>query len=126
MSRGMALLDLTVPGDPVAKQRPRFANGRAYTPAKTSNAELVIKTLAKSDRRGRPPTLAPVGVALEFYCATKDRKDADNLAKTVLDALNKVIYFDDQQVSELFVRVHRGVGRSKARTEVFVWILPEH
>jgi crossover junction endodeoxyribonuclease RusA len=120
----VALLDITVPGDPQQKERPRFGQGRTYTPAKTSNAELVIRTLASSSRRGRPPTQAPVGMALEFYRATNHRADVDNLAKLVMDALNKVIYFDDSQVQELFVRVHRGVGRTKARTEIYVWGLP--
>jgi crossover junction endodeoxyribonuclease RusA len=119
----MALLEMTVPGDPVAKQRPRFGNGRTYTPKETVNAELVIATLAKNKVRGRPPATGIVGLALEFYCATKDRKDADNLAKTVMDALNKVVYVDDRQIEELFVRVHRGVGRAAARTEVFLWSL---
>jgi Holliday junction resolvase RusA-like endonuclease len=120
----MALLDMTVPGDPMQKQRPRFGNGRTYTPAETVNAELVIGTLARNARRGQPPTKAAVGIALEFYCATRAGRDADNLAKLVMDALSKVVYVDDRQIEELFVRVHRGVGAKNARTEVFVWTLP--
>ncbi len=112
-----------MPGDPVSKGRPRHGQGRTYTPKRTLAAEAVVATLAKEWMgEDTPPADVPVGVALEFYCATRRRTDADNLAKLVTDALNRIVYTDDYLIEELLVRVYRGCGE-QARSEVFIWQL---
>jgi Holliday junction resolvase RusA-like endonuclease len=47
----------------------------------------------------------------------RNRLDADNLAKFVLDALKGFLYTDDSQV----VKLHDNNGSCNGRTEVQVW-----
>lgn len=120
----MAVLVMTVPGDPKAKSRPRSgSNGNTFTPKTTKNAEKVLATYAMAARKGAPPVSGSLGIAVEFYCATKRRTDGDNLLKLVTDGLNRIVYEDDSQILEWFCRVHRGVGLQAARTEILVWEL---
>jgi len=49
----------------------------------------------------------------------KSKPDLDNVAKAILDALNGVVYKDDSQICELFVKK---MYCTKPRVEVFVWI----
>lgn len=89
---------------PKAKQRPRFANGHAYTPKETREYENTIAMHAKN--AGAKPLPNPVVIDITatfkrpkgkspFYC-TK-RPDVDNLLK-MMDALNGVAWIDDKQV----------------------------
>lgn len=66
---------------------------------------------------------ARVSVAIDVYRSTHKRCDVDNLAKTVLDALNGLAWDDDCQVDEL--RVRRSVDRVAPRCEVQVVVIEE-
>ena len=44
-----------------------------------------------------------VGVELHFILTNKRKRDVDNLAKTILDSMNDLIYNDDNQVTKLVV-----------------------
>src|SRR5262249_36244715 len=96
----------TVPGRPVAKQRARvtFVRGRplAYTPGKSPEHEESVRWHAKAARIRRQH--GELHLAVRFYGS---RGDADNLLKSLLDALNGVAYEDDRQVVEFHVRVYR-------------------
>jgi Holliday junction resolvase RusA-like endonuclease len=106
---------LVVRGDPRSKGRPRFANGRAYTPKETTDAEKVIRDAWRS--LGEDPFEFDVLVDVTFYLATRRRKDLDNLVKLVLDALNKEAFRDDSQVVEINARKIFS-DKDRARTEV--------
>jgi Holliday junction resolvase RusA-like endonuclease len=101
-----------VEASPIGKGRPRFGRGHVYTPQKTRDYENQIGWTARSAMAGRPPISGPVRVVVLFELArTKTtlgravlpvgRPDLDNLTKSVLDALNKIIFEDDCQVVEL-------------------------
>lgn len=122
----MALAEFTVPGTPISKARPRTgANNNTFTPKRTRDHEKLVATYARASMRaGERAYEGLVGVALEFW-TTNVKTDVDNLAKTVLDGMNGVVYADDVQVVELFVRVHRGNPKSDLRTQVLVWLLDE-
>ncbi|KFI67744.1 RusA family crossover junction endodeoxyribonuclease [Bifidobacterium magnum] len=102
----MELLSLTVLGDPVSKQRPRFsrASQRTYTPAKTQKTEKRIREQFQTKYPNLEPLEGLVRVELQFYMASRQRKDTDNLVKLVTDALNGVAYKDDVQICELFAQ----------------------
>ncbi len=119
----MLTLEFFVPGPPVGKGRPRLsARGgfaRAYTPAKTRQAEAEIASVASVAMGGRPPSESPVAVGIVAVHPvpqswTKARKlaamsgelvparpDLDNVGKAVLDAMNGITYADDVQVIRL-------------------------
>lgn len=119
----MTSKELFIPGVPVAKARPRvMRNGYAYTPKKTEDAEKTIRA-AWNRKYGEETLRGPLKVSITFfYKAPKSwpkwkqrqveryqlpkvsKPDTDNLAKTVLDALNGVAYKDDSAVCEMFAR----------------------
>ena len=117
------------------KARPRFSNGRAYSPKPTKIAEMAIRNMYRDaciEQHGRLIT-APADVPVYVYIATfrsvnagfrkrdgdshpdVQKPDADNVAKLVLDALNGIAYEDDAQVNDMHVTKamrHRGMAQS--------------
>ena len=114
-----------VAGEPKGKARPRFArigNGvRTYTSAETSNYEAFIK-MAYLNAAGKTKLNGAIcaeitGIFPIPKSESKRRRqkmlsgeiphtkkiDCDNLAKTILDALNGIAYDDDKQVCRLLV-----------------------
>lgn len=109
-------VEFTVPGVPVGKGRPRFMkNGHTYTPEKTRGYEdkvvLCWKFQSYNSFAAGVPLIAHITAyfpvpksaskaqkaAMEgkFHMA---RPDADNICKTILDALNQHAYPDDSAV----------------------------
>lgn len=125
----------TVHGDPVPKARPRVVNGHAYTPWKTSIHEKKIGLVYRSEYHEDMFEIGkPLAVEADFYMQIPKRTskkksalmmndeirptvkpDVDNLLKTVLDALLKIAYADDNQVVELLGRKHYS---EEPRTEI--------
>ena len=106
-------------GDPVGKQRPKFARGRTYTPKKTVDYEKQIADQARSAMGSSEPLETPVAVYIYINHAvpasySKKRREAclagierpkvndiDNVCKCVLDAMNGIVFHDDKQVVSL-------------------------
>lgn len=113
------MIELILNGEPKTKGRPRFTrNGQAYTPKETRIAELEILTKWTED--GSRSLDGDIGMELIFDLGTKRIKDIDNMAKLVLDALNKKAFADDNQIVELISR-KRYVGKDKAKTIIRIW-----
>lgn len=114
---------------PVGKERPRITirggEPRAYTPAKTTEAETAIRDAFRLAYPGHVPTALPVTLSViatrpmpkswsrkrqlanvGHWCTSKP--DADNIGKLVCDALNGVLYDDDSQVVCLTVTKYWG------------------
>jgi Holliday junction resolvase RusA-like endonuclease len=108
-----------VPGDPKGKARPRvcFKGKRAwaYTPKNTRSYESLIKKCARDSKVTKLEGSVYLSIEAVFKVpksATKSKKeemlkgkirptkkpDMDNIAKTVMDALNGIAYDDDKQV----------------------------
>jgi len=135
----MMTLQFTIPGPPVGKGRPRFSTQggkpRSYTPAVTREYEALIAARAAEAMAGRDPLqtqltvyiYAAMGIPLSWSKAKRQaaldgdiypaRPDVDNIAKTVLDGMNGVIYADDAQVTYLKV-----TKKYSAEGMVTVWI----
>lgn len=90
-----------VEGVPVPKARPRVTrSGHTYTPARTAAWEETIGWAAKAAMVGAPPFAGVLEVTLRFSGA-RASADLDNLTKSVLDGLNKIVFLDDKQVAGL-------------------------
>ena len=109
----MIVQELEVDIMPKGKERPRFtANGHVYTPDAQAEHERAIRR-AWMDRWGMEPVSSkcPVAVIVSFSKPLPKsvrqprpwiiKPDIDNLAKSVLDALNGVAYADDAQIVKL-------------------------
>ena len=117
-------VQFSVPGKPIGKQRPRVTTrggfARAYTPKETVEYENRIRTSYRCISGGKlsGPVFASIeGIFPIPKSASKKEKelmlsgsipytkkpDCDNIAKSVLDALNTIAYDDDSQVCKLMV-----------------------
>lgn len=112
------MVRFTVPGQPVAKGRPRISTrggfARAYTPAKTVAYEGLVALAGQQAMAGAMPYRGPVSLEITAVFAipaswSKRRKaeshwhtskpDQDNIAKAVGDGLNGIVWADDSQVA---------------------------
>jgi Holliday junction resolvase RusA-like endonuclease len=123
----IAEVSIIVFGAPVPKGRPRLStfNGhaRAFTPTKTRRYEDLIRLEAGRVMAGRPQLQGPTRVRMRAYMPMPQaiakhklkgpsaeagvirpltKPDVDNFAK-VIDALNGIVWPDDNQVVELTV-----------------------
>lgn len=127
------MIELTVMGKPVGKERPRFARTqhgiRTYTPKRTETYQKSIFGAYMDKYKGttlKGGIWAQISAYFDIPKSTPkykrdsmrwyDKKpDADNIAKTVLDALNGVAYEDDKQIVMLQVRKEYGEPRVEIR-----------
>jgi Holliday junction resolvase RusA-like endonuclease len=123
----LASVSIVVPGAPVPKGRPRLStiNGqaRAFTPTKTRRYEDLIRLEAGNVMEARAQLQGPTSVRIRAYMPMPQamaksklksqsaeagvirpltKPDVDNFAK-VIDALNGIVWPDDNQVVELTV-----------------------
>ena len=121
-----------VDGAAVPKQRPRISGRRAYTPKRTKDYEERVLNAFRSSYSGFYPAFGkdvPVRVGIRIVQAvpkswSKKKRaqaesgeivplsrngDVDNIAKSILDALNGFAYEDDCQVTTLIVTKQYGV-----------------
>ena len=132
------MISFTVDGTAVPKQRPRISGHRAYTPKRTKDYEGRVLNEFRSSYSGFYPAFGsdtPVAVnicvtqAIPKSWSKKKRLraeqgeifplgrngDIDNIAKSILDALNGFAYEDDCQVTTLMITKQYG---EKPRAEV--------
>ena len=115
-------VQFTIPGDPVAKGRPKFTRtGFAYTPQKTARYENLVRLAYAGEYPDRNPSESAVSIsivstfpvpaswpkkkkllAIMEKIFKKSRPDLDNLIKSVCDGLNEVAWKDDAQIFELY------------------------
>jgi Holliday junction resolvase RusA-like endonuclease len=124
------LLDITIPGDPISKGRPRSGNGRTYTPQRTRDAEQRIRDLIEySPWRRRVPYEGPVSITIHFWCATRRHTDGDNLQKLIWDAIQRGkhetggIIKNDAQIETWHCRLWRAAPGEEPRTTIVVTTL---
>lgn len=101
-----------------SKQRPRFAHGHTYTPARTRVFENAIHLQWEQQVGAHMCAFdGPVKVSIDVerplsksnprsWAGRSDlmKPDADNVAKAICDALNGLAYKDDSQIIDLHVR----------------------
>ncbi len=113
-------MKVTVEGNIKGKARPRVFNGHAMTPQDTVTYENWVKVCyqnaggkllegsvrAKIDIYYKVPksyTKKRVKAIRDGLDYPQKKPDADNVAKIILDSLNKIAFDDDSQVVELQV-----------------------
>ena len=126
------MISFTVARTSVPKQRPRISGRRAYTPKRTKDYEERVLEAFRSSYSGFYPAFGkdvPVRICISVIqeipksWSKKKRAqaengeivplsrngDVDNIAKSILDALNGFAYEDDCQVTTLIVTKQYGV-----------------
>ena len=116
--------EFEVPGKITGKGRPRVntITCTAYTPTKTKEYEDLVKQYFVIKYRGAKPLEGRIKISIKAYFAipkntSKVQKqemlegnlspvkkpDIDNIAKIVLDSLNKLAFKDDNQITKLCI-----------------------
>ena len=113
-----------IEGNPVPKGRPRFRRTKTfittYTPKKTLDFEDQVKKASQDSMGNVEPLETPISVYLYFRLPIPQsyskkaieaclkgsqrhvkRPDLDNLAKSVLDGMNGIVFKDDSQITSL-------------------------
>ncbi len=134
------MIEFKVEGVAVPKQRPRISGRQAYTPKRTKDYEEHVRRSFCSSYAGSVPAFekdVPVRVSINIFQAipkswSKKKQlqatlgeilplsrngDIDNIAKSILDALNGYAYEDDCQVVTLIITKAYGV---QPRAEVWL------
>jgi crossover junction endodeoxyribonuclease RusA len=109
-------------GEPVPKGRPRVTKtGRAYTPKRTLEAEAMVQGYFREKYPGAVTSLyQEFRVELTFFRKSRRKTDLDNLGKLVLDALNKLVWEDDHQITKLVLEMVRVTKDPKTRVAVYL------
>lgn len=117
------MLKIIIPGEPTAQGRPRFTtisgHAVAYDPPKSKNYKAFVKNLTRqaiiqqgwkfTDLPIKVDVIACLGIpksksrkfregALSGKILPAKKPDADNLFKTVTDAMSGIAYADDKQI----------------------------
>lgn len=136
-----------VPGKPQGKARartfynPRIGRSQSITPQNTVLYENLIKQCylaAENSDKSRWFNSEPLEIFIDVYyeipkSTTKKvraeiekgklyptkKPDADNIAKVICDALNKIAYKDDSQIVNLSVRKLYSADRPKVMVKIF-------
>lgn len=119
----MNTFSFTVMGPPVPLARTRTVRTTSgkhvtFTPKRSGKYEECVRNHAMAARGRNWTTAGAFAVWIHAYFQDGRVRDADNLAKAVLDAMNKVIYRDDSQVSEL--HVYKRVDHERPRVEITI------
>lgn len=135
-----AVIRFEVPGTPVGKGRPRFARRgnfvSTYTPEKTASFENLVKFYANQAMSGKKCIECQVEMQINIFMSVPAswskkkaadalsgiirptvKPDADNVAKSISDAINEIVFKDDKQIVELQVRKFYA---ERARSEVSI------
>lgn len=120
----MSDFTFTVPGKPTGKGRPRFAQGRTFTPRETVLAEQTIRAAWEgvgSPRLPDGPVFLRVTIGVERPRShfkrdmtltaegvrnprpSRQKPDVDNAIKLVMDALNTRAWRDDVQIVDAHI-----------------------
>lgn len=109
----------TVLGPPQPKERARACpNGKHVTPLKTRRYERLVGTVAGLQAPRNWRLDGTYRVEVRAYFADRRTRDVDNVAKAILDGLNKILWRDDRQVVRIVSEKH--VDRAAPRVEVLV------
>lgn len=136
-----------IPGKPRGKGRPRLGKGVTYTDSKTREYEELVKWTFKQKYRNVKPVAEKVPVAVFIIAYYKQPKkftkgektavidgklfptakpDSDNIAKIILDPLNKLAFNDDNQVVKLIVEKRYSICDEDVGVKVFIADYLEH
>ena len=116
--------EFEVPGEIVGKERPRvnMYTGRVYTPNKTKDYEFLVQQYFKIKYPNYQVLEGRISIdiiaylkipnstsktktqeMLENKISPTKKPDVDNIAKSILDAMNGFVFKDDNQVSKISI-----------------------
>jgi Holliday junction resolvase RusA-like endonuclease len=131
-------VELTIPGPPMGKQRPRVCKFGTYTPKETVNYETLVRELYIVKNYGRqlegalaieinayfeiPKSAKKKDIPdmIEGYIRPTKKPDIDNILKIIGDSLNGLAYHDDSQIVDV---VAQKCYSDRPRVDIEIWEL---
>jgi Holliday junction resolvase RusA-like endonuclease len=128
-----ARIAFTVPAIPVAQPRAKATTVNGFARMYEAGGKHPVHAfkatcrMAAAEAYQGPPLDGPLAVTLLFLFPAKakrarkpkaTRPDCDNLAKSLLDALNGRLFVDDSQVVRLAIEKWHAAGDEQPRVEV--------
>jgi Holliday junction resolvase RusA-like endonuclease len=102
------MVTLRIPLRAAAKERPRFAKGRAFMSKRYRDWQGEFHRLAKPQYTGEVMT-SPLRISCTYSTPTgKSRADLDNLVGGTLDAIQPWMIQNDRQVVQLWAEIVKG------------------
>lgn len=112
------ILTATIEGRCVPWMRAGGRGRQRYTPAEQREYQRYVRAVVASARPRRWPLDMRYALELVVYEPDARRRDLDNQAKTILDALNGTAWADDSSVDVL--ALSRRIDRERPRVEVTI------
>lgn len=107
--------------EPLPQSRPRFTRGKVYELPKMKAYKSSVALAALVAMQGKEPIENPVSCKIKLwrkYKPTSKRYgDFDNHAKSICDALNKIVWIDDSQIISCTVEKYQS-ATPKVEVEV--------
>lgn len=124
----MTSFECTLAVEPVPKGRPRFGQGRVYTPEGTAVFENTVRWLLRAEVRKQgmllPALTGRLGIHAVFW-VREERSDGDNYIKAVMDAGNKILYKDDRQIKDIRSILYKITPGMTPHIDLAVWELDD-
>lgn len=108
------MITFTVPIIPIAKSN-GYKRGRNSF-YKSEDMREQEEMMRESAREQLPPLFSPykgsIKATITIILPNKRRRDLDNITKIVFDALNNLLYLDDNQITEihLYKQINKSIG----------------
>ena len=126
------MISLFFPLSPVPWQRAGQSKNHFYTKPETANYKQAIALYARNQYKENPLTVC---LTVEFIFYIKKPKhpkyiyptnsDFDNLAKSVSDALNGIIWKDDRLISDSMIRKRYCTDGGNGSIKLNIWLSHE-
>lgn len=103
----------------------KFARGKTYQPEEMKEKDRLVaaecaRFMGKYDMK---KINKPVFMQIDGYFSTRRVFDAPNLSKSICDALNDVVYFDDRQIVSCVTT--KWYDKENPRVEIFIKVYDE-
>lgn len=115
-------INFVVEEDPLPQSRPRFSFGRVYEKAEVKAFKRIVGYRATATMNGHEPLEGMLICRLKFFrkFAPTSRRfgDFDNLAKSVCDAMNGIVFKDDSQIVSCTIEKFTDAGFPRAEIQI--------
>lgn len=114
------MIRITIDGDPIPAQRPRYSVRRVYQPKRNVEYRKQIQAAAMAAMAGAVPLKGEICAVVKLYRRFKPTArnfgDVDNHLKALFDGMNQIIFEDDSQITKCVVE--KFTDKDSPRTEI--------